>query len=69
VLAQARRVFAELPLLTRAGFGPAVLGPVVDVGHHRVSDALGMGHSVDESAGGPPPGSLSESRVKEQANR
>lgn len=44
MLARARRVFVELPLVMRAGFGLAVLGAVVDVGYHLVTDAPGMGH-------------------------
>jgi hypothetical protein len=44
VLARAHRVFVELPLLMRAGLGLAVLGAVVDVGYHLVTDAPGMGH-------------------------
>jgi hypothetical protein len=44
VLARVRRVFVELPLLMRAGLGLAILGAVVDVGYHLVTDAPGMGH-------------------------
>jgi hypothetical protein len=44
VLARARRVFVELPLLMRAGLGLAILGAVVDVGYHLVTNASGMGH-------------------------
>lgn len=44
MLARARRVFVGLPLLMRAGLGLAVLGAVVDVGYHLVTDAPGMGH-------------------------
>lgn len=44
MLTRARRVFIELPLLMRAGLGLAVLGAVVDVGYHLVTDAPGMGH-------------------------
>ena len=44
MLARARRVFVELPLLMRVGLGLAVLGAVVDVGYHLVTDVPGMGH-------------------------
>ena len=44
MLARARRVFVELPLLMRVGLGLAVLGAVIDVGYHLVTDAPGMGH-------------------------
>lgn len=44
MLARARRVFFEFPLLMRAGLGLAVLGAVIDVGYHFVTDAPGMGH-------------------------
>jgi hypothetical protein len=44
VLARARRVFVELPLLMRAGLGLALLGAVVDIGYHLGTDAAGMGH-------------------------
>jgi hypothetical protein len=44
VLARARRIFIELPLLMRAGLGLAVLGAMVDIGYHLGTDAHGMGH-------------------------
>ena len=44
VLTRARRVFVELPLLMRAGLSLAVLGAIVDIGYHLVTDAPGMGH-------------------------
>jgi hypothetical protein len=44
VLAWARRVFVELPLLMRAGLGLAVLGAVVDLGYHVATDVPGMEH-------------------------
>ena len=44
MLARARRVFVELPLLMRAGLGLAVLGAVIDIGYHLATDAPGMGH-------------------------
>ena len=44
MLARARRVFLELPLLMRAGLGLAVLGAVIDIGYHLATEAPGMGH-------------------------
>lgn len=44
MLAWARRVFVELPLLMRAGLGLAVLGAIVDIGYHLGTDTPGMGH-------------------------
>ena len=44
MLARARRVFTELPLLMRAGLGLALLGAVIDFGYHLATDAPGMGH-------------------------
>ncbi len=44
MLARARRVFVELPLLMRAGLGLAVMGAVIDLGYHLGTDAQGMGH-------------------------
>jgi hypothetical protein len=44
VLARARRVFIELPLLMRTGLGLAVLGAMVDVGYHLGTDTNGMGN-------------------------
>jgi hypothetical protein len=44
VLVRARRAFAELPLLMRAGLGLALLGAVVDIGYHLGTDTPGMGH-------------------------
>ena len=44
MFARARRVIAELPVLMRAGFGLTLLGAVVDIGYHVVTDAPGMGH-------------------------
>lgn len=44
MLARARRAFVDLPVLMRAGLGLAVLGAVVDIGYHLVTDAPGMGH-------------------------
>lgn len=44
MLARARRVFVDLPFLMRAGLGLAVLGAVIDVGYHLVTDVPGMGH-------------------------
>ena len=44
MLARVRRAFADLPLLMRAGLGLAVLGALVDIGHHLATDAPGIGH-------------------------
>ena len=44
MLVRARRAFAGLPLLMRAGLGLVLLGAVVDVGYHLATDAPGMGH-------------------------
>jgi hypothetical protein len=44
VLARARRVFVELPVLMRAGLGFAVLGAVVDIGYHLGTDAHSIEH-------------------------
>ena len=44
MLARARRIVAELPALMRAGFGLMLLGAVVDIGYHVVTDTPGMGH-------------------------
>lgn len=44
MLVRARRAFAELPLLMRAGLGLAFLGAVVDIAYHLATDAPGMGH-------------------------
>ena len=44
MLILARRALAELPVLMRAGLGLALLGAVVDIGHHLAADASRMGH-------------------------
>ncbi len=44
MLAWARRTFAELPLLMRAGLGLVAVGALVDIGYHVWTDAPGMGH-------------------------
>ena len=44
MLARARRAFAELPLLMRAGLALMAIGALVDIGYHVGTDAPGLGH-------------------------
>ena len=44
MLSRTHRVIVELPLLMRAGLGLALLGAVVDIGYHLVTNAPGLGH-------------------------